>query len=31
VRKKGTEFFDKLLDRYKDGGDYDTKRTEGES
>lgn len=29
VRKKGLEFFDKLLDRYKDGGEYDAKRQEG--
>lgn len=29
VRRKGTEFFDKLLDKYKDGGDYEAKRAEG--
>lgn len=28
VKKKGTEFFDKLLDKYRDGGDYDGKREE---
>ncbi len=28
VKKKGTEFFDKLLDKYKDGGEYDAKRNE---
>lgn len=28
VKRKGTEFFDKLLDRYKDGGEYEAKRDE---
>lgn len=28
VKKKGTEFFDKMLAKYKDGGDYDVKREE---
>lgn len=26
MKKKGTEFFDKLLDKYKDGGEYDQQR-----
>ena len=26
VRRKGTEFFDKLLERYKDGGEYEGKQ-----
>lgn len=26
VKRKGTEFFDKLMDRYKDGGEYEAKR-----
>lgn len=26
VRRKGTEFFDKLLDKYRDGGEYEGKR-----
>jgi hypothetical protein len=28
VKRKGTEFFDKLLDKYKDGGEYEAKRGE---
>ena len=28
VKRKGTEFFDKLLDKYKDDGDYEAKRAE---
>lgn len=28
VKRKGTEFFDKLLDKYKDGGEYEAKRAE---
>lgn len=26
VRKKGTEFFDKLLEKYRDGGEYEQKK-----
>jgi hypothetical protein len=29
VKRKGTEFFDKLLDKYTDGGEYEAKRNEG--
>lgn len=28
VKRKGTEFFDKLLDKYQDGGEYEQKRRE---
>lgn len=28
VKRKGTEFFDKLLDKYQDGGEYEAKRRE---
>lgn len=28
VKRKGTEFFDKLLDKYKDGGEYEAKRAD---
>lgn len=28
VRRKGTEFFDKLLDKFKDGGEYEAQRQE---
>lgn len=30
VKRKGTEFFDKLLDKYKDGGEYEAKRADGQ-
>jgi hypothetical protein len=30
VKRKGTEFFDKLLAKFKDGGDYDQQRIEDE-
>jgi len=31
VKRKGTEFFDKLLDKFKDGGEYEQKRKEEEA